>query len=220
MEPPILETLADRIDPAHTALVVIDMQKDFCRDGFATSKAGRPLEAVKELIPRLVRLRDAARQAGALVVYVGFETYPDHMSDGGPWLTQRRRSTYAADKIAISGTEGMDFIEELSPIDGELTVHKHRYSGFKGTDLDMLLRAHNIRTVVPSGVSTNVCVESTFRDAFEHGYYVCVPENACASWDMELHAATMKTANARFGLVTDIDEVTGIWASPAAQAAE
>ena len=61
MEPPILETLADRIDPAHTALVVIDMQKDFCRDGFATSKAGRPLEAVKELIPRLVRLRDAAR---------------------------------------------------------------------------------------------------------------------------------------------------------------
>ncbi len=223
MEPPILETLAARVDPAHTALVIIDMQKDFCRDGFATSKAGRPLDAVKVLIPRLVRLRDAARQAGALVIYVGFETYPEHMSDSGPWLTQRRRSTYAADKIAISGTEGMEFIEELSPIDGELTVHKHRYSGFKGTDLDMLLRAHNIRTVIPSGVSTNVCVESTFRDAFEHNYYVCVPEDACASWDMELHAATMKTANARFGLVTSIDEITGIWGAGAratAQAAE
>ena len=224
MEPPILETLADRVDPAHAALVIIDMQKDFCRDGFATSKAGRPLDAVKELIPRLVRLRDAARQAGALVVYVGFETYPEHMSDSGPWLTQRRRATYAADKIAISGTEGMDFIEGLSPADGELTVHKHRYSGFKGTDLDMLLRAHNIRTVIPTGVSTNVCVESTFRDAFELSYYVCIPEDACASWDMELHAATMKTANARFGLVTSIDEVTGIWAgasgAAAAQAAE
>lgn len=220
MEPPILDTLAARVDPAHTALVIIDMQKDFCRDGFATSKAGRPLDAVKELIPRLVTLREAARAAGVLVIHVGFETYPDHMSDSGPWLTQRRRSTYAADKIAISGTEGMDFIEELSPQAGELRVMKHRYSAFKGTDMDMLLRAHNIRTVIPTGVSTNVCVESTLRDAFEHSFYVCVPEDACASWDMELHAATLKTANARFGLVTSINEITGIWAGAAAQAAE
>jgi len=76
---------------------------------------------------------------------------------------------------------------------------------------DMLLRAHNIRTVVPTGISTNVCVESTLRDAFEHTYYVCVPEDGCASWDMTLHAATLKTANARFGLVTSIDEIISIW---------
>lgn len=211
MEPNILTTLEERLDPAHTALVIIDMQKDFCVDGFATSKAGRPLDAVKALIPRLVRLLDAAREAGVSVFHVGFETYPDHMSDSGVWLTQRRRATYASDKIALSDTEGMQFIDELKPEAGESRVMKHRYSAFKGTDFDMLLRAHEIRTVVPAGVSTNVCVESTLRDAFEHTYYVCVPEDGCASWDMELHAATLKTANARFGLVTSIDEIVSIW---------
>jgi ureidoacrylate peracid hydrolase len=75
----------------------------------------------------------------------------------------------------------------------------------------MLLRAHNIRTVVPCGVSTNVCVESTFRDAFEHSYYVCVPQDGCASWDMELHTATLKTANARFGLVVTVEKITQTW---------
>ncbi|MFH2005318.1 MAG: isochorismatase family cysteine hydrolase, partial [bacterium] len=120
-------------------------------------------------------------------------------------------ATYASDKIALSGTEGMEFIDELKPEAGELRVMKHRYSAFKGTDMGMLLRAHNIRTVVPTGVSTNVCVESTLRDAFEHSYYVCIPGDGCASWDMALHAATLKTANARFGLVTTVDEIISIW---------
>lgn len=211
MEPPILQTLEERLEPGHTALAIIDMQKDFCVDGFATSKAGRPLDAVKALIPRLVALRAAAKRAGVLVFHIGFETYPENMSDSGVWLTQRRRATYASDKIALSGTAGMAFIDELRPGDGELAVMKHRYSAFKGTDFDMLLRAHNIRTVVPTGVSTNVCVESTLRDAFEHSYYVCVPEDGCASWDMDLHAATLKTANARFGLVTSVAEIISIW---------
>lgn len=211
MEPPILKTLEDRVDPAHTALVIIDMQKDFCLDGFATSRAGRPLDAAKGIIPRLVELRRAARDAGVLVCHVGFWTLPDYRSDSGPWLAQRRRATYASDKIAIAGSEGADFIDELKPEDGELEVRKHRYSAFKGTDLDMLLRAHNIHTVVPTGVSTNVCVESTLRDAFEHTYYVCVPEDGCASWDMGLHDATLKTVNARFGLVTTVDEIIGLW---------
>ena len=219
MEPEILATLDARLDPAHCALIIIDMQKDFCCDGFATSRAGRPLDAAKSIIPTLVEFRKVAREAGVLVVHAGFETYLDYMSDSGPWLSQRRRSTYASDKIALSGGEGMEFIPELAPEKGELTVRKHRYSAYKGTDLDMLLRAHEIRTVVPCGVSTNVCVESTLRDAFEHSYYVCVPQDACASWDMDLHAATLKTANARFGLVLTVRDITEIWQAGAQQAA-
>jgi ureidoacrylate peracid hydrolase len=219
MEPEILATLEARLDPAHTALIIIDMQKDFCCDGFATSRAGRPLDAAKSIIPTLVDFRKAAREAGVLVIHVGFETYLDHMSDSGPWLSQRRRSTYASDKIALTGDEGMDFIPELTPEKGELIVRKHRYSAFKGTDLDMLLRAQNIRTVVPCGVSTNVCVESTLRDAFEHSYYVCMAQDACASWDMDLHAATLKTANARFGLVLTVKEITKVWPTGSQRAA-
>lgn len=218
-EPEILEGLEQRLHPGHTALVIIDMQKDFCVEGFAASRAGRPLAAARSIIPALQRLRRAAREAGVLVVHVGFETYPEHMSDSGPWLSQRRRSTYSGDKICISGNEGMEFIDELGPEPGELRVMKHRYSAFKGTDLDMLLRAHAIRTVVPTGVSTNVCVESTLRDAFEHTYYVCIPGDGCASWDVELHEATLKTANARFGLVTSVEEIISIWRGTAGSAA-
>jgi nicotinamidase-related amidase len=213
MEPQILKTLEDRLNPAHTALLIIDMQNDFCVDGFATSRAGRPLDAAKSIIPRLQKLLAAAREAGVFVCHIGFETLPDNLSDSGPWLSQRRRSTFANDKIAMAGSEGAEFIEALKPRKDEPTIVKRRYSGFKGTDLNMLLRAHDIRTVVPTGVSTNVCIESTLRDAFEYNFYVCIPENGCASWNMDLHAATMETANARFGLVTEVDEIIRIWQS-------
>ncbi len=216
MEPPVLKTLEDRIAPVHTALFIIDMQKDFCVDGFATSKAGRPLAAAQAIVPRIAELRQAARRARVLVCHIGFWTLPDHMSDSGAWLSQRRRSTYASDKIAIEGSEGAEFIDELSPEDGELKILKHRYSAFKGTDLDMLLRAHEIRTVVVTGVSTNVCVESAVRDAFEYSYYVCVPEDGVASWDMSLHEATLKTVNARFGLVSTCAEIINLWNEAAA----
>ena len=212
MEPAILQSLEDRVAPGHTALFIIDMQKDFCVDGFATSKAGRPLAAAQSIVPRIVELRAAAAAAGALVCHIGFLTLRDHRSDSGPWLAQRRRSTYASDKIAIEGTEGAEFIDELRPADGDLVIWKHRYSAFKGTDLDMVLRAHGIRTVVVTGVSTNVCVESATRDAFEYSYYACVPRDAVASWDMDLHAATLKTIDARFGLVSDSAEIGAIWA--------
>jgi len=212
MEPPILQSLAERLKPARTALILIDMQKDFCIDGFATSEAGHPLAAAQSIIPHLAQLLASARQSGALVCHVGFWTLPDHGSDSGPWLAQRRRATYATDKIAIAGTEGAEFIDELSPADGELVIHKHRYSAFKGTNLDIVLRAHAIQTVVPAGISTNVCVESTLRDAFEYNYYVCVPGDGIASWNMDLHAATLTTVDARFGLVTTCNEIMGIWA--------
>ena len=219
MEPPILKSLEDRVDPRHTALVIIDMQKDFCVDGFATSKAGRPLGAAQSIIPNIENVLAAARASGVLVCHVGFWTFADYESDSGPWLAQRRRSTYASDKIAMAGSEGAEFIDELAPREDEISIRKHRYSAFKGTDFDMLLRAHDIRTVVPTGVSTNVCVESTLRDAFEYSYYVCVPEDGVASWDMELHAATLKTVNARFGLVTKCAEIEAIWRGAANEAA-
>jgi nicotinamidase-related amidase len=200
-EPLILGPFPARFAPAHTALLIIDMQKDFCVDGFAASAAGRPI----------VELRAAARRAGVLVCHVGFWTLPDHLSDSGPWLAQRRRSTYASDRIAIAGTPGADFVPELSPIEGEVVIHKHRYSAFKGTDLDMVLRGRGIASVAVCGVSTNVCVESTLRDAFEHGYYVTAVGDACASWDTDLHRATLRNVEARFGVVSIVADLVRSW---------
>lgn len=210
-EPPILTDFADRFAPAHTALLIIDMQKDFCVDGFAASKAGRPLTAAQSIVPTLATLLQAARQAGVLVCHVGFWTLERHLSDTAPWLAQRRRATYASDRIAMEHSEGAEFIEALAPELGEPVIHKHRYSAFKGTNLDTVLRARGIRSVVPTGVSTNVCVESSLRDAFETGYYTALPEDACASWDQALHDSTLRNVNARFGLTCSSADLINAW---------
>ena len=219
MEPEILESLEERIAPRHTALIIIDMQKDFVHDGLACDQAGRDLTATRSIIPALTVLLAAARAAGTLVVHVGFWTLPDHASDSGPWLAQRRRATFSSDKVCIADSEGAEFIDELRPRPGEPVIHKHRYSAFKGTDLDMLLRAHRIRTVIATGVSTNACVESTARDAFELGNYLCMPRDGVASWDTRLHEATLDTMNHRFGLVTNCAEIMAIWDAAQPQAA-
>lgn len=218
-EPVMLESLRERIAPRHTALLIIDMQNDFCAEGMGASRRpGRDLTRTRAIIPHLVRLRQAARRQGALVVHIGFLTLPHHLSDGGPWLSQRRRATYASDSFAMANSEGARFIAELSPEDGEVTVHKHRYSGFKGTDLDMVLRAQEIRTCIVTGVSTNVCVESTLRDAFEHGYYVVVPSDGTASWSKELGEGTLQNVTHRFGLVTTVQEIVQTWQEQSALA--
>lgn len=211
MEPHIIESFAERIDPRHTAILLIDMQKDLVYDGFLCDQAGRDLTATRSVIPKMQKLLTTARACGALVCHVGFWTLPDNGSDSGPWLAQRRRSTYSSDVLCIAETDGAAFIDELSPEPGELVVRKHRYSAFKGTDLEMNLRAREIKTVIATGVSTNVCVESTLRDAFETGFYVCIASDATASWDMALHEATLQTVTHRFGLVSTADEIEKIW---------
>jgi len=213
MEPRLLGTLAERVEPHISALLIVDMQKDFCIENLATAGTGRDLSRTKAIIPNLVRLRRAASRAGVLVVHVGFLTLPDHLSDSGSWLAQRRRSPYANESIALADTEGAEFIEELSPQAGEVTIRKHRYSAFSGTDLDLVLRAHAIESCIVTGVSTNVCVESTLRAAFDFGYYVVVPEDGTASWSKQLGDSTLANVKHRFGLVSSVDEIESCWTS-------
>ena len=211
MEPKIISSYEERFNAKHTALILIDMQKDLVCDGFICDLAGRDLSATRSVIPKMERLLEAARLNGALVCHVGFWTLPENRSDSGPWLAQRRRSTYSSDKLCIADTEGAEFIDELFPEAGELVIHKHRYSGFKGTDLDMTLRARGIKSIIVTGVSTNVCVESTLRDGFEIGYYAAIVEDATASWDMNLHRATIETVNHRFGVVLQTSDILDFW---------
>ena len=218
MEPEILTGMSERFAPAHTALLIIDMQKDFCLEGFGAHRAGRDITAAARAVPGMVRLLTAARASGVRIAHVGFSTLPDHASDSGPWLAQRRRSTFSSDSLCITGSQGAAFIDDLAPQPGEWVVPKHRYSAFTGTDLDLLLRSRGVRSLVITGVSTNACVETTMRAAFELDYYVCVPPDAVASWDQALHEATLANVNHRFGVTLGVDEITGLWASaPAAE---
>lgn len=211
--PPMLLSMADRFAAGRSALLIIDMQKDFCTAGFGAERLGRDIASARAVIPRIRALRATARAAGVLVVHVAFCTLPFHGSDSGAWLAQRRRSTASGDSLCIAGTPGFAFIEELIPEADELVVEKHRYSAFTGTSLDMKLRAHAIESLVITGVSTNACVESTARAACELDYYLCVPPDAVGSWDRRLHEATLQNINHRFGVTLPAEDIASIWHS-------
>lgn len=209
----MLDTLAAQVAPAHTALLIVDMQKDFCSPGYGAERAGRDLSAAKRAIPAIARLLAGARTAGTCVAHVGFWTLADQGSDSDSWLQKRRHATMSSPTLCLAGTDGAAFIEELAPIAGELEIHKHRYSAFTATNLDLLLRARGVRTIIVTGVSTNVCVETTFRSGFELGYYAVVPPDACASWDETLHAAALANVRHRFGATPTVDEILSCWNS-------
>lgn len=206
-----MDTLAKQVDPAHTAVLIVDMQKDFCTPGFGAEQAGRDMGPANRATPEIRRLLEGARAAGATVVHVGFWTLPGNGSDSDTWLWKRKGATVSSPTLCIAGTEGAEFIAELAPLPGELEIHKHRYSAFTATNLDLLLRARDIRTIIVTGVSTNVCVETTFRAGFELGYAVVVPPETCASWDQDLHDAALANVRHRFGVTPPLQDILTIW---------
>jgi nicotinamidase-related amidase len=211
-EPTVLSTLAEKVDPTRTALVVVDMVNDFVHpEGKTAVRAGRRVEHAQAAIPNQRRLLEGARRAGVPVVHVQHTTLPDHASDSGPWLDARSRATYSVVDICMDGTWGQAVIDELLPTPGETIVKKYRYSGFAGTNLDLVLRSMGRESIVCCGVSTNVCVEATAREAFSLDYYVVIPGDACASWDMDLHASALATAGHRYATVCTSDDLIATW---------
>lgn len=210
--PVILTSLADKVDPTRSALLVIDMLNDFLDpDGKTAARAGRPIAFARAVIPAQQRLLAAARQASVPVIYVNHTTLPNYASASGPWLDARSRSTYSVEDICLEGSWGGQVIDELKPQPTDLIVSKYRYSGFAGTNLDLALRAARRETTVCVGVSTNACVEATAREAFSNDYYVVIAGDACASWDMSLHEATLATAAHRYAVVCDTEELANLW---------
>jgi ureidoacrylate peracid hydrolase len=115
----------------------------------------------------------------------------------------------------MEGTWGQQIIDELQPAEGEAVVRKYRYGAFVGTNLALVLRSAGVRTAICCGAATNVCVEATAREAFSHEFYVVLPRQACGSWNADLHAATLTTAEARYASVCDVDEILACWSDGA-----
>ena len=208
----VMRTLEAKVDPRHTAILAIDMVNDFLDpEGKTPKRAQRPLEKARVAIAPMSLVLERSRQVGAQVVYIQHTTMPDGSSNSGPWVDARSRATFSVEDICLDGTWGQEIIKELTPEPGDVVIKKFRYSGFAGTRLDAYLRARGIKTVVCMGVSTNVCVEATAREAFSLDYYVVYVEDACASWDMDLHDATMRSAGHRYGTVCSSDELFQSW---------
>ena len=196
------------------ALIVIDMQNGFCvAEGFM-NKIGLGYEASASVIEPITRLLDGARTAGIPIVFTRYSLNGDY-SDAGLLLEVFPQ---------IAGTGGMvratwdaDVVEALAPLPGEIVIDKTRYSAFYDTDLEERLRALGVDTVIVCGVTTNICVESTVRDAFFRDIRCVVPADGTAAVTPALHEGALEDFRYGFGQVGTVDEIVeALAALPAA----
>jgi ureidoacrylate peracid hydrolase len=212
---PMLTTLEEKVDPRHTALIVVDVLNDFCAEGGMMDLEGQDVSTAQAMAARLPRLIQAARDAGVLVVFVR-NVYSSqnntYLSD--VWLEQaarRRSGSYTEREVCARDSWQGDFYGDVRPLPGEAIVIKHRFSAFHNTDLDTILRANGIRTLVMSGVASNVCVETTAREGFVRDYYVVYLSDGTSAYVAEQHEAALRVIELFFGQVVGIDDVVGAW---------
>jgi len=218
-EDAMLSTLSDKVGPQHAALLLVDVQNDFCAEGGAMHREGRDLTLVKRMVPRLERLVEAARAANVPCIWIRnvYNTGPNHYLSE-VWLEQakrRRNGAYIQFPVCEAGQWNGDFYQ-IAPRPDEVIVTKHRYGAFEATDLDLILRARGIRTVIMTGVATNVCVETTARQAFLRDYYVVFSSDCTATYSQAAHDAALYNIDQFFGEVAVSDAVMACW--PAAEA--
>jgi ureidoacrylate peracid hydrolase len=158
----ILRSLKERCDPKHAALIVVDVQNDFVSPEGSAGKRGEDVGAAMSMVPNLLRLIDEARRVGLTVVYI--KTTHSEWTDTPSWIY--RSSQKSGLNTCREGTWGAEFYQGIKPAPSERVVIKHRYSAFINTDLNTVLHARNIQSVLVCGVATNVCVETTARDAY------------------------------------------------------
>lgn len=208
--------LADQLGAAHTALVLVDVQNDFVHPEGWVARQQMPgyLDAtsVNDAVAAMAELLTAAREAGVLRIFIRMIGDLRYLS---PAMIAQYRRLQGPGRPActLEGTWGAEIHEAVAP-DGsarEFTVDKYRYSSFAGTRLDMLLRSHQIETVVVCGVATSGCVESTIRDALFHDYYVVTAADGCADYDAARHEASLRKVELSFGYVVPQAEIARCW---------
>lgn len=205
----MLTTLAQKINPKHAAVLVVDMQNDFCHENGVIAKQGRNMAFKKAMVPKLVQFLSEARNHHVPVIFVRQVNFKEALSDAAK--EQRRRTQPKYGKlICREGSWGAGFYV-VEPEPGEVVITKHRYSAFIDTNLDLILRSTGIRTLIMTGVATNACVESTARDGFMKDYYIVFLSDCTATSALEDHEATLRNINTYFGTVAASNELVSIW---------
>lgn len=189
---------------ADPALVLVDFQNDFCTPGFAVA-AEADVSHVRPAVERAGDLLARYRDSGRTPILVRTELPEDALDDA--WA--ERIADRPFDGICAPGSAGAAFVPELGVRESDRVVTKTRYSSFYGTDLDDLLSEHDVTDLVVAGVSTNVCVESTVRAAYDRGYRVTVVEDCTgAASRPDLHAPSLDGMDSFFADVRSAAELT------------
>ena len=193
------------LSPEWAAVLVVDVQNDFCHEQGAFGRLGFDMGAIQASVRALTGFLDAARRAGVPVVFI--KTHHGPWTNSEAWLTRGPRR---AGEICAAGSWGAEFYG-VTPAAGEPVVVKHRYSGFLGTDLEVILRARERRSVLVTGVATNVCVESTARDAYMRDYHLVMVDDCCGAVTKAEHEATLHNMRSYFGRVLDSHTIAAHW---------
>ena len=209
----VLLDVAEVVDPKHTALLVIDVQNDFCSAGGICDRTGQSLELMPPMLANVKRVIESARAVGVLPIFVQNTNFPDRRTASPAYIRFHalKRGYGFEHESTIKDTWGWQFVEEATPRAEDIVVTKHRSSGFAGTNLDLLLRSAHIKSVVTIGTATHGCVTSTARAAEGLDYYVVLVEDACASSSRDLHDAAVKVMATRLEVLST-DQICGIWA--------
>lgn len=206
-------TLTELVDVKTAALVVVDMQNDFCHSDGALGKSGQSPELIQRMAPRLRELLRLARESGIAVVHI--RTHHSPWTNSPAWTRRKLGSV----PRCFPDSWGADWYEGFEPILGdawspdthEYVVTKHRYSGFWDTDLDLILRSHGITSLIMTGEATNVCVETTARDGYMRDYSIVFVSDCTATYSPAAHEATLDNMRRHFGVVVSSEEVAGAW---------
>jgi nicotinamidase-related amidase len=199
------------IEEGATALIVIDMQRDFLLPGGFGESLGNDVSQLLKVVEPLAALLEAARTAGVLVIHTREGHRPD-LSDcppaklrrGAP--SQRIGDPGAFGRILIRGEYGHDIVDELAPVDGEIVIDKPGKGAFYGTDLQEILQSRGITQLIVTGVTTEVCVHTTVREANDRGYECLVVADCVGSYFSEFQRVGLEMVKAQggiFGWVAD-----------------
>lgn len=209
--------LAEIVEPRHTALIIVDVQRDFCTDDGVAGRLGRDLSIIKPAIGRIKDVLAAARRAGVMPIYIQNLWLPDNRSNSGSWLRFSIKTSSVDPKQGwtIVGSRGAEIVPEIAPRPGDIVVPKCRSTAFFGTNLDTILRCNGIKSVICVGFVTEGCLESTARDAMFHDYYTVVLEDCVGTFEQKLHDAALTVLRVRVDVVPSA-EVLAIWSRAAA----
>ena len=200
------EPFAFAFDPAHTALVVIDMQRDFIEPGGFGAVLGNDVTPLAAIVPRVAELIAGCRRAGLRVLHTRECHRPD-LSDCPP--SKRDRGAPALrigdlgpmGRILIAGEPGAEIVPELAPAPGEVVIDKPGKGAFWATPLQQILHEYGITTLIFAGVTTEVCVQTTMREANDRGYDCLLAEDATESYFPEFKSAALAMIRAQGAIV-------------------
>jgi nicotinamidase-related amidase len=209
--PAPLSGLPGWIAPGRTALVVIDVQRDFAAPDGILAGFGLDFSGVPAAIEATGRLISAARDAGVAVIFVGLGTSDE--TDSAVWKERMRRMGNDPDTgmdLCRLGKPGSEFYG-VAPEAGDTVIWKTRYSAFAGTALDAHLRATGIDTLVLCGLTTECCVDCTARDAFHLDYHVILAEDACAAYGEDVHNSAVRNLVLNCVIAARTEDVANAW---------